>query len=120
MSKKSPVPEESRPDEQQSRPWQVEQTVLREVSVAGDLTIGDVTQTTHVHLPSPPRMEPKRFTVPYLRNEFFTGRDAILAQIHDTLGQTGTAALSQAHAIHGLGGVSNSQYDDSTGIGRDV
>ena len=109
MSKNLPVPEESRPDEPQSGPWQVEQTVLREVSVAGSLTIGDVTQTTHVHLPPPPKTEPKHFTVPYLRNEFFTGRNAILTQIHNTLGQTGTAALSQAQAIHGLGGVGKTQ-----------
>ena len=106
MSKNPPVSEESRP---QSGPWQVEQTVLREVSVAGNLTIGDVTQTTHVHLPPPPKTEPKCFTVPYLRNEFFTGRDTILTQLHDTLGQTGTAALSQAQAIHGLGGVGKTQ-----------
>ena len=109
MSENSPVPEESPPDGSQSGPWQVEQTVLREVSVAGSLTIGDVTQTTHVHLPPPPKTELKRFTVPYLRNEFFTGRDAILTQIHDTLGQTGTAALSQVQAIHGLGGVGKTQ-----------
>ena len=47
--------------------------------------------------------------MPYLRNEFFTGRDTILAQLHDALGQTGTAALSQAQAIHGLGGVGKTQ-----------
>ncbi|PZU92224.1 MAG: hypothetical protein DCF32_23675 [Leptolyngbya sp.] len=109
MSENSPVPEESRSDEPQFGPWQVEQTVLREVSVAGSLTIGDVTQTTHIHLPPPPKTEPKRFTVPYLRNEFFTGRDTILTLLHDTLGQTGTAALSQAQAIHGLGGVGKTQ-----------
>ncbi|MEA5452821.1 FxSxx-COOH system tetratricopeptide repeat protein [Leptolyngbya sp. CCNP1308] len=47
--------------------------------------------------------------MPYLRNEFFTGRDAILIQLHDTLGQTDTAALSQSQAIHGLGGVGKTQ-----------
>jgi len=109
LNENSPVPDESRPDGSQSGPWQIEQTVLREVSVAGSLTIGDVTQTTHVHLPPPPKTEPKRFTVPYPRNGFFTGRDAILTQLHDNLGQTGTAARSQAQAIHGLGGVGKTQ-----------
>ena len=56
-----------------------------------------------------PKKEPKPFTVPYPRNPYFTGRAEILTQIHATLGQTGTAALSQAKAIHGLGGVGKTQ-----------
>ena len=72
-------------------------------------SIGDVTQKIDVHLPPPPKTEPNLFTVPYRRNKFFTGRDAILTQIHDTLGQIGTAALSQTQAIHGLGGVGKTQ-----------
>ena len=64
----------------------------------------------HHHYPqSPIPTEPKRFTVPYPRNDYFTGREAILTQLHETLGQTGTAAISQAKAISGLGGVGKTQ-----------
>jgi hypothetical protein len=65
---------------------------------------------TNIFNPQPlPNTEPKPFTVPYPRNPYFTGRAAVLTQIHETLGQTGTAALSQAKAIHGLGGVGKTQ-----------
>ena len=97
------------PDDSQSVPLQIEQTVFRDVSVSGNLTTGDIHQTVTVHLPPPSRTEPKPFTVPYPRNPYFTGRAEILAQIHATLGQSGTAALSQAKAIHGLGGVGKTQ-----------
>jgi tetratricopeptide (TPR) repeat protein len=64
----------------------------------------------HHHYPQPqPNIEPKHFTVPYARNPYFTGRTEVLAQIHESLGQTGAAALSQAKAIHGLGGVGKTQ-----------
>jgi hypothetical protein len=97
------------PDDSQSVPLQIEQIVFRDVSVSGNLTTGDIHQTVTVHLPPPPRTETKPFTVPYPRNPYFTGRAEILAQIHATLGQSGTAALSQAKAIHGLGGVGKTQ-----------
>jgi hypothetical protein len=49
----------------------------------------------HHHYPQPPiPIEPKHFTVPYSRNAYFTGREAILTQLHETLGQSGAAALS--------------------------
>jgi len=97
------------PDESSSVPPQIEQAILKDSTVGGNLIIESVQQTTNVHLPPPPRTEPKPFTVPYPRNPYFTGREDILAQIHATLGQTGTAALSQAKAIHGLGGVGKTQ-----------
>ena len=68
------------------------------------------TQAQSLSEPEPqPKKEPKPFTVPYPRNPYFTGRAEMLAQIHATLGQTGAAALSQAKAIHGLGGVGKTQ-----------
>jgi hypothetical protein len=65
--------------------------------------------TNYFYPPSQDETEPKRFTVPYARNPYFTGRTEVLAQIHESLGQTGAAALSQAKAIHGLGGVGKTQ-----------
>ena len=96
-------------DESRSELWQIEQAVLKGVSVGGNLTLGNVNQTTHVHLPPLLKTEPKHFTVPYARNAYFTGREEILTQLHETLGQSGAAALSQAKAIAGLGGVGKTQ-----------
>lgn len=64
----------------------------------------------HHHYPQPqPNSEPRRFTIPYARNPYFTGRATILTQIHESLSQTGAAAINQARAISGLGGVGKTQ-----------
>jgi hypothetical protein len=39
------------------------------------------------------------------RNPFFTGREAQLERFHESLRRTRSAALSQAQAISGLGGI---------------
>jgi hypothetical protein len=49
------------------------------------------------------------WNVPYLRNPFFTGREELLKHLHDNLTQNKTAALTQAQAIHGLGGIGKTQ-----------
>jgi tetratricopeptide (TPR) repeat protein len=49
------------------------------------------------------------WNVPYLRNPFFTGREELLKQLHDNLTQNKAAALTQAQAIHGLGGIGKTQ-----------
>lgn len=60
--------------------------------------------------PSPsPAAEPKPFQIPFARNPYFTGRSELLTALHETLGQTGAAALTQAKAIYGLGGVGKTQ-----------
>ena len=65
---------------------------------------------TNIFHPSPsPAIEPKRFQIPFLRNPYFTGRSELLTALHETLGQTGAAALNQAKAIYGLGGVGKTQ-----------
>ena len=51
----------------------------------------------------------QRFTVPYRRNPHFTGRSQLLSELHNRLGQTGAAALNQASAIWGLGGIGKTQ-----------
>jgi tetratricopeptide (TPR) repeat protein len=49
------------------------------------------------------------WNVPFRRNPFFTGREQLLAQLHENLTQAGAAALTQAQAISGLGGIGKTQ-----------
>src|SRR5260221_3092419 len=49
------------------------------------------------------------WTIPYPRNPFFTGREAVLKSVHDTLQAGKTTALAQAQAISGLGGIGKTQ-----------
>lgn len=49
------------------------------------------------------------FSVPYLRNPFFTGREAILAQMHDMLAMQKSRASLLPQALLGLGGVGKTQ-----------
>ncbi len=48
-------------------------------------------------------------TLPFRRNPFFTGRDDILVTLFTTLTDRQTAALTQAQAISGLGGIGKTQ-----------
>ncbi|MFL5706157.1 MAG: NB-ARC domain-containing protein [Ktedonobacteraceae bacterium] len=52
---------------------------------------------------------PGAWNVPYRRNPFFTGREDLLTRLHKRLGTTGAAALTQAQAISGLGGIGKTQ-----------
>src|SRR2546421_10926403 len=47
--------------------------------------------------------------VPYRRNPFFTGREALLTYLHEQLNKNKTTALTQAQAINGLGGIGKTQ-----------
>src|SRR5260370_1634495 len=49
------------------------------------------------------------WNLPYRRNPFFTGREEILAHLHSVLTDNQTAALTQAQAISGLGGIGKTQ-----------
>ncbi len=49
------------------------------------------------------------WTVPYSRNPFFTGRERLLVLLHDNLTTSKAAALTQAQAISGLGGIGKTQ-----------
>src|SRR6266699_353602 len=49
------------------------------------------------------------WNVPFARNPFFTGRDAILADLGSTLTTTQRAAITQPQAISGLGGIGKTQ-----------
>lgn len=49
------------------------------------------------------------WNVPYPRNPFFTGREDILRQLHDLLRSNTAVAMTQPHAISGLGGIGKTQ-----------
>jgi len=59
--------------------------------------------------PEPSAPPKKLWTVPYQRNPFFTGREALLIQLHEHLTTNNTTALTQSQAIHGLGGIGKTQ-----------
>lgn len=48
-------------------------------------------------------------TVPITRNPFFTGRETLLDLLHERLSTARTAALTQAQALYGLGGIGKTQ-----------
>ena len=49
------------------------------------------------------------WTVPFIRNPFFTGRESLLTLLHERLSITRMAALTQAQALYGLGGIGKTQ-----------
>ena len=57
--------------------------------------------------PNAPAAKP--WNVPYERNPFFTGREAVLQTLHQQLHQDRAVALSQIQAISGLGGIGKTQ-----------
>ena len=52
---------------------------------------------------------PRVVSLPRLHNPLFTGRDELLALLHERLATSHTAALTQAQALFGLGGVGKTQ-----------
>jgi hypothetical protein len=61
---------------------------------------------TKLSLPFP-GLVPAIWNVPHLRNPNFTGREDLLAGLHDALRQEGASVLTQT--LHGLGGVGKTQ-----------
>ena len=49
------------------------------------------------------------WNIPYRRNLFFTGRETLLTHVHNHLTSSKAAALTQAQAISGLGGIGKTQ-----------
>ena len=47
--------------------------------------------------------------VPYARNPYFTGRETVLQNLHEALSKDSATALTQGHAIYGLGGIGKTQ-----------
>jgi NB-ARC domain len=52
---------------------------------------------------------PAIWHIPYQRNPFFTGREDVLTQLHQTLHAENTVALSHPQGISGLGGIGKTQ-----------
>lgn len=52
---------------------------------------------------------PLLWSVPHQRNPYFTGREALLQQLHHTLNTSKAAALTHPQAISGLGGIGKTQ-----------
>jgi tetratricopeptide (TPR) repeat protein/transcriptional regulator with XRE-family HTH domain len=59
--------------------------------------------------PAPAIQHTQRWNVPYHRNPFFTGREEILLHLYTVLNTNNAAALTQAQAISGLGGIGKTQ-----------
>src|SRR5438067_2179349 len=51
----------------------------------------------------------RTWNVPYERNPFFTGREAILTSLHGSLQTDRAAVLTQPQGISGLGGIGKTQ-----------
>ena len=70
---------------------------------------------THQHFYAPQEKAPSSskpqrvWNIPYLRNDYFTGREEILAQLHTRFKANNATALSQRHAMSGLGGIGKTQ-----------
>ena len=57
----------------------------------------------------PPPHDSRMGNIPITRNAFFIGREKLLAQLHERLSTARTAALTQAQALFGLGGIGKTQ-----------
>src|SRR2546421_6615771 len=57
----------------------------------------------------PPAQGSRIVDIPIMRNPFFTGRKQLLALLHQRLSIARTAALTQAQALYGLGGIGKTQ-----------
>ncbi|MGH2494333.1 MAG: FxSxx-COOH system tetratricopeptide repeat protein [Ktedonobacteraceae bacterium] len=58
---------------------------------------------------SAPPATARLWNVPFRRNPFFTGRNQLLAALHDQISQHHSTALSQSQALSGLGGIGKTQ-----------
>ncbi|MGH2496287.1 MAG: hypothetical protein ACRDIV_16445, partial [Ktedonobacteraceae bacterium] len=52
---------------------------------------------------------PPIWNVPYRRNPYFTGRNAVILTIHNMLSSSKKTALTQPQTINGLGGIGKTQ-----------
>ncbi len=94
--------------------WKAEPLAILDDTASSDLTVVSevsIFQQEVVHKTDESTSFPL-WTVPYLRNPFFTGREDLLDQLHQKLTDTKTtrrAALTQPQAIKGLGGIGKTQ-----------
>ena len=85
----------------------------------GEHRLKDIQQPTHLFqlscpdlptdFPPPRSLNTPLWNVPFRRNPFFTGRTSLLERLHDQLNRSQSAALTQSHALTGLGGIGKTQ-----------
>jgi class 3 adenylate cyclase/Tfp pilus assembly protein PilF/DNA-binding XRE family transcriptional regulator len=85
----------------------------------GEHRLKDLQQPTHLFqlsctdlptdFPPPKSLNTPLWNVPFRRNPFFTGRISLLERLHDQLNRGQSAALTQSHALTGLGGIGKTQ-----------
>jgi TIR domain len=86
--------------------WQNSEAAFVEV-IAGIRKV--LPEALHLATRAPSSALPPIWNVPYARNPVFTGREEILRRIETQLQKGQAAALSQAQAISGLGGIGKTQ-----------
>jgi tetratricopeptide (TPR) repeat protein/DNA-binding XRE family transcriptional regulator len=77
--------------------------------VASSLHQETPSEDTHAPASAPAIQHTQRWNIPYHRNPFFTGRETILSHLYTILNTNNAAALTQAQAISGLGGIGKTQ-----------
>src|SRR5262245_34270164 len=82
-------------------------------TVQGQVTGDNNNVEIHIHNPQDKVPSPSKpqhvWNIPYLRNNYFTGREEILAELHARFKGNNATALSQRHAMSGLGGIGKTQ-----------
>lgn len=85
----------------------------------GEHRLKDIQQPTHlfqlscadlpIDFPPPKSLSMPLWNVPFRRNPFFSGRTSLLERLHHQLNRGQGAALTQSHALTGLGGIGKTQ-----------
>ena len=92
------------------RRWEQDQAIPQEVArerLCHVLGIDSLFGASSIEEPT--AVTPSLWHMPFPRNPFFTGRDAILRKLHEALGHQHTAVLSQSSTLSGLGGIGKTQ-----------
>lgn len=82
---------------------------LHELGLLSEVEVNSAEQENVISASSDSHPYFSIWNVPYRRNPFFTGREGILVILYDALSSSKRAALTQAQAISGLGGVGKTQ-----------
>jgi tetratricopeptide (TPR) repeat protein/transcriptional regulator with XRE-family HTH domain len=82
---------------------------LQELGLFSEVENSDSVQGSSTSTSSDSHTHMSIWNVPYRRNPFFTGREEILVNLFSALNSTKRAALTQAKAISGLGGIGKTQ-----------
>jgi tetratricopeptide (TPR) repeat protein len=86
--------------------WRNRDEAFKNIVQGIGVALEDVQHLAFGTLPSP---FPRLWNIPYAPNPFFTGQEALLRQLAETLKTGSPTALSQPQAISGLGGLGKTQ-----------